>query len=165
MLCPNAVLCSQVVRAGAQLRTPHGLLVADIKDAAGLGALDPDALPEVIVATPAQWLNLLTAGDLSPRDQDRVLDRLEHVVFDEADMLMTGGFARQAEHILLLCKQADRRQIAAQAILSTVDEKKGVAKKPTKKAMLIKAVKMALMAAVVGGLGYGMYVAYPKIMG
>ena len=116
VLCPNAVLCSQVVRAGRQLQTPHGTLVADIKDAAGLGTLDPDALPEVIVATPAHWLNLLTAGDLSPRDRDRVLDRLEHVVFDEADMLLTGGFARQAELILLLCKQADRRQIAAQAM-------------------------------------------------
>jgi len=124
VLCPNAALCSQVVRAARSLETKEGLPVVSVQQVSGgRGGTDggngteirPRSLPDLFVATPAGLLNALYAENSSPRLREQVLGGIARVVFDEADMLLDGGYRRQTEQLLLLLKLADRQDISRAA--------------------------------------------------
>ena len=126
VLCPNAALCSQVVRAARSLETKEGLPVVSVQQVSGgRGGGDgglwteirPRSLPDLFVATPAGLLNALYAESSSPRLREQVLGGIARVVFDEADMLLDGGYRRQTEQLLaharahLVCRPKVRARL------------------------------------------------------
>ena len=146
VLCPNAALCSQVVRAARSLETKEGLPVVSVQQVSGgRGGGDgglwteirPRSLPDLFVATPAGLLNALYAESSSPRLREQVLGGIARVVFDEADMLLDGGYRRQTEQLLLLLKLADRQDIsrAAAAQLGLSEDEVGGLTRGEKKAL------------------------------
>ena len=98
ILCPNATLCAQVAAAADSLRRADGAtpLVRTV-------ALTPNAmlddrnLPDVVVATPARAAaDVLRFNDGGWRRGNfhPAVVHIRHVVFDEADALLSGGYLR-----------------------------------------------------------------------
>nr|AKF43350.1 DEA(D/H)-box RNA helicase family protein [California macrophylla] len=91
VLCPNIMLCEQVVRMANSLRNSSGqplLTVATVGGQQGWPVKEPD----VMVSTPAALLN-----NIEPEKYRRLefLRAVKYVVFDEADMLLCGSFQNQ----------------------------------------------------------------------
>nr|AKF43358.1 DEA(D/H)-box RNA helicase family protein [Geranium maderense] len=91
VLCPNVMLCEQVVRMANSIRDSSGqplLTVANIGGQLGWPVKEPD----VMVSTPAALLN-----NIEPEKYRRLdfLRAVKYVVFDEADMLLCGSFQNQ----------------------------------------------------------------------
>nr|AKF43372.1 DEA(D/H)-box RNA helicase family protein [Pelargonium myrrhifolium] len=96
VLCPNIMLCEQVVRMANSLRNDSGeplLRVATVGGQQGW----PVKKPDIIVSTPAALLN-----NINPEKQRRLefLRGVKYVVFDEADMLLCGGFQNQVFRLI-----------------------------------------------------------------
>lgn len=88
VLCPNVLLCDQVVRMANGLCGDDGeplLRVASVCGRQGWPVNEPD----IVVSTPAALLN-----NIDPNKPRRLefLRGVKYVVFDEADMLLCGGF-------------------------------------------------------------------------
>ncbi|KAH1098362.1 hypothetical protein J1N35_015283 [Gossypium stocksii] len=88
VLCPNVLLCEQVVRMATDLSGDDGrplLRVAAVCGRQGWPVNEPD----VIVSTPVALLN-----SIDPKNHHRsdFIRAVKYVVFDEADMLLSGGF-------------------------------------------------------------------------
>jgi len=120
VLCPNATLCSQVAREARRLESKEGLRVVSVQQVSGGGGgggveFRPNGLADLLVATPASLLNALYSESSSARLREEVLGGIAHVVFDEADMLLEGGYRRQTERLLLLLKLADREDVKVAA--------------------------------------------------
>ncbi|OMO73891.1 hypothetical protein COLO4_26813 [Corchorus olitorius] len=88
VLCPNVLLCEQVVRMANSLSGDNGeplLKVAAVCGRQGWPVNEPD----IIVSTPVALLN-----NIDPKKNHRsdFIRGVKYVVFDEADMLLCGGF-------------------------------------------------------------------------
>ncbi|KAK4779663.1 hypothetical protein SAY87_015769 [Trapa incisa] len=96
VLCPNIMLCEQVVRMAHDLCGDNGeplLRVAAICGRQGW----PVNSPDVIVSTPAAFLN-----NIDPKRHGRmdIIRLIKYVVFDEADMLLCGSFQNQVIRLI-----------------------------------------------------------------
>ncbi|KAG8498471.1 hypothetical protein CXB51_005025 [Gossypium anomalum] len=88
VLCPNVLLCEQVVRMANDLSGDDGrplLRVAAVCGRQGWPVNEPD----VIVSTPVALLNSI---DPKKHHRSDFIHAVKYVVFDEADMLLSGGF-------------------------------------------------------------------------
>nr|AKF43359.1 DEA(D/H)-box RNA helicase family protein [Geranium phaeum] len=91
VLCPNIMLCEQVVRMANSLRDSSGQPLLTVTTVGGQQGW-PVKEPDVMVSTPAALLN-----NIEPEKYRRLefLRAVKYVVFDEADMLLCGSFQNQ----------------------------------------------------------------------
>ncbi|EIE24767.1 P-loop containing nucleoside triphosphate hydrolase protein, partial [Coccomyxa subellipsoidea C-169] len=112
VLCPNAALCSQVVAFADSLKGPSGAPLvrsAHISSAAPL----PRDMPDIVAATPAGLMAATQEyGQYAGWHWTKagIVTRIRHVVLDEADLLLTGGFQRDVRRILDALREGDRAQ-------------------------------------------------------
>ncbi|KAJ4959723.1 hypothetical protein NE237_019633 [Protea cynaroides] len=99
VLCPNVMLCEQVVRMANSLRDDNGELLLRVASVCGR-QLWPVAQPHILVSTPASLLNYLYAIDHEKRRRPDFIRHVEYVVFDEADMLLCGSFQNQVIRLI-----------------------------------------------------------------
>lgn len=108
VLCPNALLCHQVVDMANALRGEDGLPLVRVDFITG-GQGWPTHLPDVIVATPAALMNNLFGFDANRRRRLAFVRAVRMVVFDEADMLLGGGFVRDVGRLIDLFRLEEKR--------------------------------------------------------
>lgn len=94
VLCPNVMLCEQVVQMANCLLSDSGRPLLRVAAVCG-GQGWPVAQPDIIVSTPAALLNYLFAFDPETKRRSKFLRSVNSVVFDEADMLLCGSFQNQ----------------------------------------------------------------------
>ncbi|CAI0386466.1 unnamed protein product [Linum tenue] len=104
VLCPNVLLCEQVVRMANGLRDGNGDPL--IKVAAVCGRQGwPVYQPDILVSTPAALLN-----NIEPKKQRKMsfLRGVKYVVFDEADMLLCGSFQNQVIRLINMFRHDEK---------------------------------------------------------
>ncbi|ONK76777.1 uncharacterized protein A4U43_C03F32040 [Asparagus officinalis] len=94
VLCPNVMLCEQVVQMANCLLNDSGRPLVRIAAVCG-GQGWPVVQPDIIVSTPAALLNFLFTYDSEMKRRSDFLRSVKSVVFDEADMLLCGSFQNQ----------------------------------------------------------------------
>ncbi|KAK3255792.1 hypothetical protein CYMTET_35046, partial [Cymbomonas tetramitiformis] len=107
VLCPNGALRDQVVAVAnnvlvhpdTALPVLHTHALKPGED--GLWRVSCD----VVVTTPALLLNELMQRAVPTYRRATFFESVRHIVVDEADMLMTGGFSRDVKQIFQLLKQ------------------------------------------------------------
>ncbi|PIN13158.1 putative ATP-dependent RNA helicase FAL1, involved in rRNA maturation, DEAD-box superfamily [Handroanthus impetiginosus] len=110
VLCPNVMLCEQVVRMANSLCDVTGeplVKAAAMCGRQGLLVKDPD----IIVSTPVALLNYLYAIDPEKHRRTDFIRGVKCVVFDEADLLLCGSFQN---HIIRLINmfRFDEKQLS-----------------------------------------------------
>ncbi|KAK5838658.1 DEAD-box ATP-dependent RNA helicase 22 isoform X2 [Gossypium arboreum] len=88
VLCPNVLLCEQVVRMANDLSGDDGRPILRVAAVCGRQGW-PVNEPDVIVSTPVALLNSI---DPKKHHRSDFIRAVKYVVFDEADMLLSGGF-------------------------------------------------------------------------
>ncbi|CAL1413693.1 unnamed protein product [Linum trigynum] len=104
VLCPNVLLCEQVVRMASGLCDENGDPL--IKVAAVCGRQGwPVYQPDILVSTPAALLN-----NIEPKKQRKMsfLRGVKYVVFDEADMLLCGSFQNQVIRLINMFRHDEK---------------------------------------------------------
>ncbi|XP_010695871.2 DEAD-box ATP-dependent RNA helicase 22 [Beta vulgaris subsp. vulgaris] len=99
VLCPNVMLCEQVVRMANCLCGDNAeplLRAAAICGKQGW----PQKKPDIIVSTPVALLNYLYAVDRERNREFNFVRGVKHVVFDEADLLLCGSFQNQVIRLI-----------------------------------------------------------------
>lgn len=99
VLCPNVMLCEQVVFMANSLLDLSG---EPLKRAAAVCGPKgwPAVRPDILVATPAALLNYLFDYDPERRRREKFLRNVKFIVFDEADMLLCGSFENQVIRLI-----------------------------------------------------------------
>ncbi|KQJ90116.1 DEAD-box ATP-dependent RNA helicase 22 [Brachypodium distachyon] len=99
VLCPNVMLCEQVVSMANSLLDVSG---EPLKRAAAVCGPKgwPAVRPDILVATPAALLNYLFDYDPERRRREIFLRSVKFIVFDEADMLLCGSFENQVIRLI-----------------------------------------------------------------
>ncbi|GFY88328.1 DEA(D/H)-box RNA helicase family protein [Actinidia rufa] len=118
VLCPNVMLCEQVVRMANCLSDDNGepfLRVAAVCGRQGWPVDEPD----IIVSTPVALLNYLYAIDPDKRRRSDFIRGVKYVVFDEADMLICGSFQNQVIRLINMLR-FDEKMLSRTKILSVV---------------------------------------------
>lgn len=113
VLCPNTALCAQVLEVAQSLvdtDTGEPLLSALAVSSA---AVPPDHAPDLIVATPNGLMSKLREwSDLHNRwTKEEFPGWIRHVVADEADLLLAGGFVRDLSRLLEVFRLDDRARL------------------------------------------------------
>ncbi|KAL6655942.1 hypothetical protein ACP70R_006768 [Stipagrostis hirtigluma subsp. patula] len=99
VLCPNVVLCEQVVRMANLLVDESGEALKSAAAVCGPKGW-PSVQPDILVATPAALLNYLFDYDPEKSRRERFLRNVKFIVFDEADMLLCGSFENQVIRLI-----------------------------------------------------------------
>ncbi|GJY22159.1 DEAD-box ATP-dependent RNA helicase 22 [Tanacetum coccineum] len=99
VLCPNVMLCEQVVRMANCICDDNGEPLLRVAAVCGRQGW-PINKPNIIVSTPAALLNYLHAIDPERRRRAEFIRDVKHVVFDEADMLLCGSFQNQVIRLI-----------------------------------------------------------------
>lgn len=99
VLCPNVMLCEQVVRMANCICNDNGEPLLRVAAVCGRQGW-PINEPNIIVSTPAALLNYLHAIDPERRRRADFIRDVKHVVFDEADMLLCGSFQNQVIRLI-----------------------------------------------------------------
>ncbi|KAG6429613.1 hypothetical protein SASPL_107665 [Salvia splendens] len=110
VLCPNVMLCEQVVRMANSLLDGAGeplLKAAAVCGRQGLIVKDPD----IIVSTPVALLNYLYAIDPERCKRTDFIRGVKYVVFDEADLLLCGSFQNQVIRLINMLR-FDEKQLS-----------------------------------------------------
>ncbi|KAL3840987.1 hypothetical protein ACJIZ3_025578 [Penstemon smallii] len=110
VLCPNVMLCEQVVRMANSLCNDSGeplLRAAAICGRQGLLVKEP----EIIVSTPVALLNYLYAIDVDRHKRADLIRSVKYVVFDEADLLLCGSFQNQVIRLIDMLR-FDEKQLS-----------------------------------------------------
>ncbi|XP_021908461.1 DEAD-box ATP-dependent RNA helicase 22 [Carica papaya] len=96
VLCPNVLLCEQVVQMANRLLGDDGEPLLRVTSVCGRQGW-PVNKPDIIVSTPAALLN-----NMDSKKQRRLdfIRAVKYVVFDEADMLLCGSFQNQVIRLL-----------------------------------------------------------------
>lgn len=102
MLCPNTALCQQVVSVAKALLAPDG---KSLLSAVQVSSSNPPPFntPDIVVSTPGALMTLmLEAGEYYGRmwTADGLAAYVRHVVVDEADLLVTGGYVKDLTRLL-----------------------------------------------------------------
>ncbi|XP_077232254.1 DEAD-box ATP-dependent RNA helicase 22-like, partial [Tasmannia lanceolata] len=109
VLCPNVMLCEQVVRMANCLRdVSSGEPLLRTHAVCGRQGW-PVVQPDVIVSTPGALLNSIFAFDSEKRRADFV-GGVKYVVFDEADMLLCGSFQNQVIRLINMLRFEEKRR-------------------------------------------------------
>lgn len=100
VLCPNVMLCEQVVQMANTLCDEHGKSLLRVTAICGRQGW-PVHKPDIVVSTPAALLNYI-----EPNRSRRLefLRAVKHVVFDEADMLLVGSFQNKVIRLINLLR-------------------------------------------------------------
>ncbi|KAI4311399.1 hypothetical protein MLD38_036301 [Melastoma candidum] len=103
VLCPNVLLCDQVVRMAKTLAGDDG---ESLVRAAMVGGRQgwPAKRQDIIVSTPAALLNFV--GDR--KHSAEFLRQVKYVVLDEADMLLCGSFQNQVIRIINMLRYDEK---------------------------------------------------------
>lgn len=119
ILCPNAALAQQVVAVATQAfadpTTGEPLVKVTLVSSQNPPPYD---LPDIVVTTPGALATLLDgAGPAFGRDWTRagIAGWARHVVLDEADLLLGGGYAKHLDIIMDSLKAGDREAAARRA--------------------------------------------------
>ncbi|XP_060214384.1 DEAD-box ATP-dependent RNA helicase 22 [Lycium barbarum] len=124
VLCPNVMLCEQVVRMANSLCNDSGTPLLSIAAVCGRQVW-PSKEPDVMVSTPAALLNYLYSIDPERRRRSEFIRSVKYVVFDEADMLLCGSFQNQVVRLIDMLrfdeKQLSRSKNLEAAMSSTSD--------------------------------------------
>ncbi|XP_047322804.1 DEAD-box ATP-dependent RNA helicase 22 [Impatiens glandulifera] len=99
VLCPNVMLCEQVVRMANGLQDDTGEPLIKIAAVCGKQGW-PSIEPDILVSTPAALLNSLYAIDAKRQRLPAFMSGVKYVVFDEADMLLCGSFQNQVIRLI-----------------------------------------------------------------
>eukprot|EP00262_Sarcandra_glabra_P003743 TRINITY_DN1452_c0_g1_i1.p1 TRINITY_DN1452_c0_g1~~TRINITY_DN1452_c0_g1_i1.p1 ORF type:complete len:455 (+),score=83.15 TRINITY_DN1452_c0_g1_i1:34-1365(+) len=99
VLCPNVMLCEQVVRMANCLCNSCGEPLVRISSVCGRQGW-PYTQPDILVSTPAALLNCLFAFDQEKGRRADFLRNVKYVVFDEADLLLCGSFENQVIRLI-----------------------------------------------------------------
>eukprot|EP00271_Cylindrocystis_brebissonii_P018838 TRINITY_DN547_c1_g1_i1.p1 TRINITY_DN547_c1_g1~~TRINITY_DN547_c1_g1_i1.p1 ORF type:complete len:858 (-),score=105.22 TRINITY_DN547_c1_g1_i1:196-2769(-) len=111
VLCPNATLCLQVVemaRALLSKQSSGGESLLLVQSLAG-GEAWPLRPPDICVATAAALLNNLFSYDAKHRRRTAFVRDVKHVIVDEADMLLSGGYARDVGRLLAMFRLEEKQ--------------------------------------------------------
>ncbi|XP_015575248.2 DEAD-box ATP-dependent RNA helicase 22 [Ricinus communis] len=105
VLCPNVLLCEQVVRMASGLCDDNGQPLLNVTALGGRQGW-PVKRPDIIVSTPAALLN-----NIDTRKQRRLnfMRLVKYVVFDEADMLLCGSFQNQVLRIINMLRFEEKQ--------------------------------------------------------
>ncbi|KAI3433104.1 uncharacterized protein J3R85_007309 [Psidium guajava] len=95
VLCPNVMLCEQVVRMASDLCGENGEPLLRVAAVCGRNGW-PVNRQDIIVSTPAALLNNIDHKAQCPD----FLRGVKYVVFDEADMLLCGSFQNQVIRLI-----------------------------------------------------------------
>ncbi|KAK6788967.1 hypothetical protein RDI58_012766 [Solanum bulbocastanum] len=124
VLCPNVMLCEQVVRMANNLCNDSGTPLLSIAAVCGRQVW-PVKEPDVMVSTPAALLNYLYSIDPERRRRSEFIRSVKYVVFDEADMLLCGSFQNQVVRLINMLrfdeKQLSRSKNSGAEMTSTSD--------------------------------------------
>jgi len=123
VLCPNAVLCEQVIEViqaiFGQSSTPGMSIKAAYVSAQHVTYEDShDGFPDVVVTTPGALHSLLSGvGPLIGPEWtfEGLKDWARFVVLDEADMLLGGAYGKKIEYIMDELRGGDRQRAATRA--------------------------------------------------
>jgi superfamily II DNA/RNA helicase len=102
VLCPNAALCQQVVAAASSLRDSEGKTLLSACQVSSSKA-PPFQVPDIVVSTPGALLNLLKDDGYNYGQlwsEAGLSRRVKHIVVDEADLLITGGYIKDLTRLL-----------------------------------------------------------------
>nr|GMD28888.1 DEAD-box ATP-dependent RNA helicase 22 [Ipomoea batatas] len=110
VLCPNVMLCEQVVRMANCLRNDGGEPVLRVAAVCGRQTW-PVKEPDIMVSTPAAILNYLSTIEAENHGRSDFIRCVKHVVFDEADMLLCGSFQNQVIRLLNMLR-FDEKQLS-----------------------------------------------------
>lgn len=120
VLCPNVMLCEQVVRMANCLCHEDGqaiLSAVAICGRQGWSTLEPN----LIVSTPVALLNHLYAIDVEAHRRSDFIRSVKYVVIDEADMLLSGGFQNQVIRLLNMLR-FDEKKISGLSGSNSLDK-------------------------------------------
>ncbi|OIT36391.1 PREDICTED: DEAD-box ATP-dependent RNA helicase 22 [Nicotiana attenuata] len=124
VLCPNVMLCEQVVRMANSLCNDSGKPLLGVAAVCGRQVW-PVKEPDVMVSTPAALLNYLYSIDPERRRRSEFIRSVKYVVFDEADMLLCGSFQNQVVRLINMFrfdeKQLSRSKNSEPEMSSTSD--------------------------------------------
>ncbi|KAJ8759041.1 hypothetical protein K2173_003279 [Erythroxylum novogranatense] len=107
VLCPNVMLCEQVVRMANCLCDDDGESLVKVMAVCGRQGW-PVHQPDIIVSTPAALLNNI--GEKKQRQMDFIRG-VKYIVFDEADMLLCGSFQNQIVRLIHMLRY-DEKQLS-----------------------------------------------------
>ncbi|XP_070016709.1 DEAD-box ATP-dependent RNA helicase 22 isoform X2 [Nicotiana sylvestris] len=110
VLCPNVMLCEQVVRMANSLCNDSGKPLLGVAAVCGRQVW-PVKEPDVMVSTPAALLNYLYSIDPERRKRSEFIRSVKYVVFDEADMLLCGSFQNQVVRLINMFR-FDEKQLS-----------------------------------------------------
>ncbi|KAL6294586.1 hypothetical protein ACE6H2_002728 [Prunus campanulata] len=96
VLCPNVTLSEQVVRMADGLCDENGKPLLSVVSLCGRQGW-PVNEPDIIVSTPAALLNNIDPKNFRRTDFIR---SVKYVVFDEADMLLSGGYQNKVIRLI-----------------------------------------------------------------
>ncbi|KAJ0965405.1 hypothetical protein J5N97_026543 [Dioscorea zingiberensis] len=126
VLCPNVMLCEQVVQMANLLLSDSGEPLLRVAAVCGRQGW-PVVRPHILVSTPAALLNCIYAFDPEKKRRSEFLRDVKCVVFDEADMLLCGSFQNQIIHLINMFrfdeKQLSRMESSAQPSTMHINEK------------------------------------------
>ncbi|XP_006836739.2 DEAD-box ATP-dependent RNA helicase 22 isoform X1 [Amborella trichopoda] len=108
VLCPNVMLCEQVVRMAKCLCNSDGEPLLSISAVCGRQGW-PMRQPDILVSTPAALLNNLFAFDPRKRRRSAFLRDVKSVVFDEADLLLCGSFQNQVVQLINMFRFEEKK--------------------------------------------------------
>ncbi|MCO5550243.1 hypothetical protein L7F22_003726 [Adiantum nelumboides] len=114
VLCPNAMLCEQTMQMANALCDSCGTPLLKVSVVSG-GQGWPIFPPHIVVATPAALLNHLFAYDPKRKRRNAFVRDVKYVVFDEADMLLSGGFENQIMRLLNMFRLEEKQLSKAQS--------------------------------------------------
>ncbi|XP_024528467.1 DEAD-box ATP-dependent RNA helicase 22 [Selaginella moellendorffii] len=130
VLCPNATLCQQAAEMATKVCSKLGDFVRVAVITGGQGW--PTSPPDFVFATPGALINHLFSFDPKQKRRTAFLRDARYVVFDEADMLLSGGFERQViQRLIPLLRLAEKKLAAEEkAIQKPGSEQKKEETKP-----------------------------------
>ncbi|GAB2280412.1 hypothetical protein Dimus_015045 [Dionaea muscipula] len=108
VLCPNVTLCDQVVRMANCLCGDNGkplLFSAVMRGTRGW----PVKRPDVVVSTPYALLNYLYAVHRERNRPFKLMRCVRYMVFDEADLLLSGSFLNQVIRLIHMLRFDEKR--------------------------------------------------------
>lgn len=119
VLCPNAVLCKQVVDVIDSIYGRSDLIKAVYVSAQQISYDETrEGFPDVVVTTPGALHSLLngTGPLIGPEwTMQGLKDWARYVVLDEADMLLGGAYGKSIEHLMSELRSGDRERAAVRA--------------------------------------------------
>ncbi|PRW20256.1 DEAD-box ATP-dependent RNA helicase 22 [Chlorella sorokiniana] len=125
VLCPNAALCEQVVAAATSLKDASSGAPLAATALVSSQSPPPLQLPDIVVTTPGALVSLMdNAGPVYGHEWTRagLPEWARRVVFDEADLLLSGAYGAQMRIIWDALRAGDRlhaaRRVCSQVGLS-----------------------------------------------